>query len=491
MVALAIGLNVIIFMLIFLLFTRNKQTTPVVTLEELRNEFGRLEKMMREESAGTREESSKHEKLLREEISRSIKSLGEFTTSAVSEMSKAQKEQLNVFSGQLLNLTKVNEEKLENLRSSVASSIKAFNDSIAVQVSDMVQVSKGQFDTFSKQLSTLTQSNEQRLEALRSSVEQKLKEIQTDNANKLEQMRATVDEKLHDTLERRLGESFKIVSDKLDLVGQGLREMKVLATGVGDLKNVLTNIKTRGTWGEIQLGNLLEQILAPEQYGKNVVTKKGSRENVEFAIRLPGKEDQVVWLPIDAKFPKEDYERLLSAQDAANVVLVGEATKALEIRIKQEAKDIRDKYLDPPNTTDFGILFLSAEGLYAEVLRIPGLCDMLQREFRVLVAGPTTFAALLNSLQMGFRTLTIEKRASEVWNLLGAVKTEFGKFGDLLDKTHQQITKVGDTIDVALRKSRTIERKLRDVQVLPASESAKLIEELPEPEEEDRGSSIA
>jgi DNA recombination protein RmuC len=471
-------------MFIIFLFFRSNKTTPVATLEELRDELARLEKILQDELIRSRGESGASAKLLREEITSSIKSLGEITSGTLAEVSNIQKGQLDSFSEQLVNLTKVNDQKFEQIRNGISNSMATFNDSILKQISELSQMQKNQLDTFSKQIITLTQSNEQKLESLRIVVEQKLKDIQVDNSLKLEQMRATVDEKLHETLEKRLGESFQLVRSQLDLVGQGLGEMKVLATGVGDLKKVLTNIKTRGTWGEIQLGNLLEQILAPEQYGKNVNTKKGSRENVEFALKLPGKEDHVVWLPIDAKFPKEDYERLIFAQDAANAVLVDEAIKAIEARIKQEAKDIRDKYIDPPNTTDFGILFLSTEGLYAEVLRIPGLSEVLQREFRIMVAGPTTLAALLNSLQMGFKTLAIEKQASEVWRLLGAVKTEFGKFGDLLDKAHEQITKAGDTIDLSLRRTRTIERKLRDVQVLPAGESARLIESLPEPEED-------
>lgn len=435
-------------------------------LETIDNKQRKLEEGIRAEIAKNREELSIGSKLLREEVMSSLKILNDTISGNMRDMANLQKNQLDLFSDNSTKLIRINEEKIDSARTSVDSNLKAFSNSIITRMTEMSNLQNNQF------------------EGMRKTLEERLQFLQEENSKKLEQMRATVDEKLHETLERRLGESFKLVSDKLDMVGQGLGEMKVLATGVGDLKNVLTNIKTRGTWGEIQLGNLLDQILTPEQYERNVATKKGSRENVEFALKLPGKEDHVVWIPIDAKFPKEDYERLVSAQDAANPVLVDEALKALEIRIKQEAKDIRDKYLDPPNTTDFGILFLSAEGLYAEVLRIPGLCEVLQRKFRVMVAGPTTLAALLNSLQMGFKTLAIEKRASEVWNLLGAVKTEFGKFGDLLEKTHQQIMKVGDTIDVASRKSRTIERKLRDVQVLPAKESAELIESLPESEEE-------
>lgn len=290
-------------------------------------------------------------------------------------------------------------------------------------------------------------------------------------------MRATVDEKLHATLEKRLGESFKLVSDRLELVHKGLGEMQTLASGVGDLKKVLTNVKTRGTWGEVQLGNLLDQMLTKDQYSKNVATKKGSRDHVEFALKLPGKDDKNVWLPMDAKFPMEDYQKLIESQEQANVQMMEDIGKALEDKIKLQAKHIKDKYLDPPNTTDFGIMFLPIEGLYAEVLRRPGLSEFIQRECRVIVTGPTTSAAILNSLQMGFRTLAIEKRAGEVWNLLGAVKTEFGAFGDLLDKTHKQLQAASNTIEGAARKTRTIERKLKDVQELPKPETVKLLED--------------
>ena len=333
-------------------------------------------------------------------------------------------------------------------------------------------------DAFSRQLNTLTQSNDQKLEKMRDTVEARLQSMQQDNNVKLEKMRETVDEKLHTTLERRLGESFKLVSDRLAAVQEGLVEMKTLAVDVGGLKKVLSNIKTRGTWGEIQLGNLLEQILTPEQYATNVATKRGSSERVEFAIRLPGRDGEdnsVVWLPIDAKFPQEDYQRLIEAQEQGNPAGVEEASKMLEARVKGEAKAMKEKYLDPPNTTDFGILYLPTEGLFAEVLRRPGLVDVLQREFRVSVTGPTTLLALLNSLQMGFRTLVIAKRSSEVWSLLGAVKTEFGKFGEILDRTHKKLQEASNTIESAATRSRAIERKLKDVQQLPAKDAANLL----------------
>lgn len=316
----------------------------------------------------------------------------------------------------------------------------------------------------------------QGLERVRDGVEKRLEFIQKDNNEKLEQMRATVDEKLHATLEKRLGESFKLVDEQLSKVHKDLGEMRNLAVGVGDLKKVLTNVKTRGTWGEVQLGNLLDQVLTPEQYEKNIVTKKNSKDPVEFAIVFPGKEGDSVRLPIDAKFPIEDYQRLQEAQENGDKAAVDEAFKALEQRIKFEAKKIQEKYVDPPYTTDFAIMFLPIEGLYAEVISRPGLSDALQRDYRISVAGPNTIFAFLNSLQMGFRTLAVEKRASEVWQLLGAVKTEFGKFGDILERTQKKLQEASNTIEDASKKSRNIERKLGKVQELPSGQAKIFLE---------------
>jgi DNA recombination protein RmuC len=348
-------------------------------------------------------------------------------------------------------------------------------------------VQKDQLDSFSKQLMAMTKLNEEKLEAMRKTMETQLQALQEDNTRKLEQMRATVDEKLQGTLDKRLGESFKQVSERLEQVYKGLGEMRTLATGVGDLKKVLTNVKTRGTWGEIRLSHILEQILTPDQYEVNVATKKNSNERVEFAIKLPGQaadKEKIVWLPIDSKFPQEDYQRLMDAQEAADIELAEKHIKNLEIRIKAEAKHIKERYLEPPYTTDFGIMFLPVEGLYAEVLRRPGLCDTLQREHRIVVTGPTTLAALLNSLQMGFRTLAIEKHSSEVWQLLGVVKTEFGKFGDVLAKTKKKLQEAGHTIDKAEVRTRAIARKLREVQEVPLAKTGGFIEDGPEVEED-------
>ena len=327
-----------------------------------------------------------------------------------------------------------------------------------------------------QQLAALTADNEKRLNEVRATLETKLGAIQQDNATKLEQMRATVDEKLQSTLETRLGQSFKLVSERLEAVQRGLGEMQSLASGVGDLKRVLSNVKTRGILGEMQLGALLEQMLTLDQYASNVATVPGSDDRVEFAIRLPGSDrDSQVWLPIDAKFPREDYERLLDAQQLADVDAVERAASALERRIRDEAKTIRAKYISPPATTDFAILFLPTEGLYAEIIRRPGLFESLQREQRVTIAGPTTLSALLNSLQMGFRTLAIQQRSSEVWQTLAAVKNEFGKFGDVLVMVRKKLDEAGKHLDNTSKRTRAIERKLRDVEILPGEQTQQLL----------------
>ncbi|MDB5084618.1 MAG: recombination protein RmuC [Bacilli bacterium] len=382
-------------------------------------------------------------------------------------------------------IAKNREESLKAAKMSREETANSFNTLSQALLTNMAGIAgqqKNLLDSFAKQLNELTQMNEQKLEKVRDTVEKKLTVLQEDNSKKLEQMRLTVDEKLHATLEKRLGESFKLVSDRLELVHKGLGEMQTLAAGVGDLKKVLTNVKTRGTLGEIQLENLLEQTLTVDQYEKNVATIKGSSERVEFAIKLPGKEDlnEHVLLPIDSKFPLEDYQRLLEAQEAGDLQAAQEAAKLLESKIKLAAKTIQEKYVHPPDTTDFAILFLPIEGLFAEVLRRSGLWDTLQREYRVIITGPTTITALLSSLQMGFRTLAIQKRSSEVWQLLGAVKTEFGRFGTILEKTQKKLLEASNTIDDASRRSRAIERKLRSVQELPASESNQLLPELDE-----------
>ena len=361
---------------------------------------------------------------------------------------------------------------------------------LSAQVGQLGTLQAQQLESFALQLTRLTQSNEQRFEQLRLAIEARLAAMQADNAIQLEEMRKTVDEKLHATLEQRLGDSFKLVSERLELVHKGLGEMQTLAAGVGDLKKVLTNVKTRGTWGEVQLEALLDQVLTAEQYEKNVITRPNSSERVEFAIRLPGREmggdeKHPVWLPIDAKFPMEDYQRLIEAQERADPLAVELAAKALELRLRDEAKKIRDKYVEPPHTTDFAILYLPTEGLYAEVLRRPGLADGLQRDFRISIAGPTTLAALLNSLQMGFRTLAIEQRTSEVWIVLGAIKTEFGKFGEALEATRKKLEQATRSIESAGVRTRQIERKLKGVEALPVIEAQALLGALEEIEASD------
>ena len=332
-------------------------------------------------------------------------------------------------------------------------------------------------DTLTNQLSSLSESNARRLNEVRETLEKQLAQLQATNATKLDEMRATVDEKLQATLQTRLGESFKQVADRLEQVHKGLGEMQTLAQGVGDLKHLLTNVKTRGIFGEAQLASLLEQVFVPDQYAAQVATLPGSKNVVDFAIKLPGKSDDgsPLWLPIDAKFPNEDYERLLDAQGRADVVAAEAAAKALELRIRLEAKSISEKYVHPPHTTDFAILFLPTEGLYAEVLRRPGLMEALQREHRITLAGPTTLLAMLSSLQMGFRTLALEKRSSEVWQVLGAVKNEFGKFGDVLAKVKAQTQTVLNSLDSAETRSRAMDRALKKVEALPDTQALALI----------------
>ncbi|HEX5286979.1 MAG TPA: DNA recombination protein RmuC [Polaromonas sp.] len=332
-------------------------------------------------------------------------------------------------------------------------------------------------DTLTTQLQSVSESNARRMVEVRETLEKQLAQLQQTNSAKLDEMRKTVDEKLHATLETRLGESFKQVADRLEQVHKGLGEMQTLAQGVGDLKHLLTNVKTRGIFGEAQLSALLEQVFTVDQYAAQVVTRRGGKNPVDFAIKLPGRSDsgEPLWLPIDAKFPNEDYERLLDAQQRADAPGAEMAGKALEVRIRLEARSISEKYIEPPYTTDFAILFLPTEGLYAEVLRRPGLMESLQRDHRITLAGPTTLLAMLSSLQMGFRTLALEKRSSEVWQVLGAVKTEFGKFGDVLAKVKSQTETVLNTLSTAEQRSRVMGKALRNVEALPEIDSVRLI----------------
>jgi len=368
----------------------------------------------------------------------------------------------------LHSIRKDSRELAQEGRVELGNNLNAFGNSLLKRLHESSVMQKGQLEIFSQQLVELTKQNSTKLELIRDTVEKRLTELQKDNNQKLEKMRETVDEKLQSTLEKRLAQSFQSVSERLEQVHKGLGEMQHLAVGVGDLKKVLSNVKTRGTWGEVQLGNLLEQILTKEQYQANVATKKDSKDIVEYAIKLPGKDKHLnhIWLPIDAKFPIEDYQRLLEAEDANDRAAIDIANKAIEKRLKDEGKKIKTKYIDPPNTTDFAILFIPIEGLYAQVLKLPGLVDFIQREYRVMITGPTTITAILNSLQMGFRTLAIEKQSSEIWQTLSEVKTEFGRFGEILERTQKKLQEASNQIDAGATRARAIERKLKNVDTL-------------------------
>ncbi len=504
-------INVISVLILIRLKKGGEISALSLRFDAIEKNFERSERLVLDEMARNREEATRFAKEGREETGAVLRTFGDSLQASMTNIAGLQKNQLDVFSERLMKLTDTNDQKLgamretieqrlgvfqsenvkkfdqmreetgsasKTLREEVAASLKNFNDSMLKGMSGMATQQKEQLEIFTVRLGKLTESNETRLEALRNAIDGKLKQIQEDNAKQLEQMRATVDEKLQGTLEKRLGESFKQVSERLEQVHKGLGEMQALATGVGDLKRVLTNVKTRGIWGEIQLEVLLEQILTPEQYERNVKTKENSSEMVEFAIKLPGRGDgdrETVWLPIDAKFPFEDYQRLLDAQEKSDTEAAEQAGKMLSATIRNCAKDICEKYLNPPATTDFAIMFLPTEGLYAEVIRRTWLVESLQRECRITIAGPTTLAAILNSLQMGFRTLAIQKRSSEVWKLLGAVKTEFGKFGTVLEGVKKKLDQASNTMDDAARRSRAIERKLRNVEELPSDEAGTLL----------------
>ena len=387
------------------------------------------------------------------ELSAALKENREELSNGISQLTIRLEEKLNLISEGL------NKNAKEN-RDEMSLSLKNFGDIFTHNVKEFNDLQKQKFEAMALKQDELVKSTEQ----------------------KLEKMRETVDEKLHKTLEERLGQSFKLVSERLEAVQKGLGEMQTLANGVGDLKKVLSNVKTRGVLGEIQLGNILEQIMAPEQYEANVKTKKGSNDHVEFAIKLPGKDDEgnVVYLPVDAKFPQEDYVRLQTAYDEGDIAGIETANKALVQSVKKFARDIRDKYIEPPNTTDFGIMFLPIEGLFAEVVRQPEVVALLQREYKIIVTGPTTLAAMLNSLQMGFKTLAIQKRSSEVWQILGAVKNEFGKFGEVLEKAQKKINEANKELDNLVgTRTRLMLSKLRKVEELPTTESVKLIDDTP------------
>jgi DNA recombination protein RmuC len=424
----------IIAFFIVLALRRNpeKQEKVLQKFTDYENRLDKNENAVREEIGKNREDMIRAARDSRDELTKVF-----FDFSAMLDGKlRAVQEMVN-------NSARVNREEL-------AASLKTFGEQFAASVKSFNELQKEKFT-----------------------------ELIANNSARLDKMQETVDEKLHKTLETRLGESFKLVSERLELVQKGLGEMQGLANGVGDLKKVLSNVKSRGVLGEYQLGGILEQILSPGQYAQNVKTKAGSGDNVEYAVKIPGKEDpsKTIWLPVDAKFPTEDYEKLNTAYEAGNVDEIEHYKKELEKKIKQFAKDIKTKYVDPPNTTDFAIMFLPFEGLYAEVLRIPGLLESMQRDFKISITGPTTLAAFLNTLQMGFRSLAVEKRTSEIWELLGAVRTEFGKFGEVLEKTKAKLDQASKEIDNAEIRSRAIEKKLRDVQTLPETQAQKLLDE--------------
>lgn len=437
---LLISLLALNFVTIALLFVLLKRSDGNSHLEKFIGSNNSLKSDLMAEFKSNREESTTSARANREELAAGLDKLTE----------KLEAKLLAINADQ-------NKNAKEN-RAELSNSLKDFAEVFSKNVKDFNELQRQKFDAMTLKQDELVKSTEL----------------------KLEKMRETVDEKLHKTLEERLGQSFKIVSERLEAVQKGLGEMQNLATGVGDLKKVLSNVKTRGVLGEIQLGNILEQIMAPEQYEANVSTKKGSANHVEFAIKLPGSDldGKPVYLPIDAKFPQEDYIRLQTAYDEGDVAGIDSANKGLVISIKKFAKDIRDKYIDPPNTTDFGIMFLPIEGLYAEIARQPDLVALLQRDYKIIVAGPTTLAAMLNSMHMGFKTLAIQKRSSEVWQILGAVKTEFGKFGGVLEKAQKKITDASKDLDTLVgTRSRMMLSKLKNVEELPTLETTKLLEE--------------
>jgi len=455
---------IIQFIVMIVLFSRIKRGSQADVSQRL-IEFGqRLEKnesTLRDEFSKNREETNKAAKASREELSLTLKSVSEQQIKMITHFTGLVDNKMKSFQDFLYSGLKSNREEL-------STALKTFEEKSSAKIE------------------ALTKDTKEGLEKTREAVEKKLADIQQGNEKKLDEMRHTVDEKLHKTLETRLGESFKLVSERLELVQKGLGEMQTLASDVGSIKNVLSNVKNKGVLGEYQLGAILEQVLTPNQYAQNVKVKEGSRENVEFAVKIPSKEDsnKTLWLPIDAKFPTADYEILLAAYESGDKETAAQAQKDLKTKIEKFAKDIHDRYIDPPATTEFGIMFLPFEGLYAEVLRIPGLFESIQNNHRVTITGPTTISAFLNSLQMGFRSLAVEKRTSEIWDLLGAVRTEFGKFGDVLQKTKEKLDSASKEIDRAGTRSRAIERRLRDVQTLPDSKTQKLLSDIDMPYEE-------
>lgn len=444
--------------------TKQLQTTSD-TLVKTVGELGKAQKAATDTLVKTVGELGEAQSQRLEDVTRSVNDLTQSNETSIENIRKSTDERIK-------SLQTSNENSLNQIRQTVTEQLQTTSDTLVKTVGELGKAQTDQLTNSTKAINDLTQSNKASIDDVRTMVDQRLQDMQTSNENKLDEMRKTVDEQLHSTLEKRLGESFNIVSKRLEDVQRGLGEMRNLATGVGDLKRVLTNVKARGTWGEVQLGTLLEDILTPDQYGTNVKLHENSHEEVEYAIRLPGNDDgpdSCVWLPIDSKLPLADYERLAAATDA---IAEDKAVQALTRVVRAEAKKIQEKYISPPRTTDFAIMFLPTEGLYAEVLRVPGLITELLQSYRIVVAGPTTLAAILSSLRMGFRTLAIEKHSSEVWEVLGAVKSEFGKFGGVMDKLKRQLNTAAKTVDETGVRTRAMERRLRTVEELPAEEAS-------------------
>ena len=541
-ILLIVGILFLIINLLLTVFKKSNFdiTSLENELSKTNSDFAKIDPLIRNEFSSNRDEIQKSSKDAREELSNSIKNFSEQLSKIINDLSASQKGQFETFSNFLQTMTKNNEEKFDKLiktneekqnefkeqlsnsskdtktelanslkaneektnllvqniaesskslnelllnsakdnRTELTNSLKSFEEKSTNNAKEFNELQRNKFnDLLLKQEQTKTDT-EIKLDKIRETVELKLKTLQDDNNKKLEEMRVTVDEKLQTTLEKRFNDSFTLISDRLELVHKGLGEMQSLAVSVGDIKKVMTNVKSRGIMGEYQLANLLEDLLTNEQYEKNVKTKIGSGVVVEFAIKLPNNNnlDKTLWLPIDSKFPKEDYENLVDAYDDGDPIKLETLRKAFKNSIIKNAKDIKEKYIDPPNTTEYGIMFLPFESLYAEVLRTPGLFELLQKDYKITITGPTTLSALLNSLQMGFRTLAIEKRSSEVWDILGVVKTEFGQFGTILDRTKKKLQEAANTIDNASVRTRAIERQLKKVQELPASENQSKIE---------------
>ena len=445
-----------------------------------------LEDTIREEFTRNRTELIGNLSLNRTESSKQFSGFQDTMLNRVTAMENSQRINFEGFLKEQRQKFADFEQEQKEIANLIDLNLKEIRDTSDKKMATIIDLNSTNAKDMRTDMKTFMDNTEKSLNAIKENVDTNLKSMQTNNAEQIEKMRQTVDEKLHKTLESRLTESFKLVSDKLETVQKGLGEMQTLATGVGDLKKVLSNVKTKGVLGEYQLENILEEILTQTQYEKNINTIPDSNDRVEFAIKMPGKEDEdgCVYLPIDAKFPTEDYHNLLNAYDTADAEKIQQSKKSLEQKLKKFAKDIRQKYISVPHTTDFGILFLPFEGLYAEVLRLNGLFETLQREERIIITGPTTIAAFLNSLQIGFRTLAIQKRSSEVWEVLGAVKTEFGKFARVLEKTKKKLETATREIDNAGVRTRAIERQLRDVQALPESEEVEVLGELEDNEEQ-------